>query len=74
MKTLTQIGNRYVLVHGEAKRSFKDAHELCNHINRFNLKLEIKGLDKLPKYFQSLIGYNEPILLDAHIAQFMLQL
>jgi len=60
MKTLITIGNRYVLQHGEAKRSFKDAHDLCNHINRFNLKGEISGLNQLPDYFKGLIGYSEP--------------
>ena len=74
MKTLTQIGNRYVLTDGENKKSFKDAHDLCNHINRFNLKLQIKGLHALPKYFQNLIGYSEPILLDAHVFQLTLMI
>jgi len=72
MKTLTQIGNRYVLIDSEAKKSFKDAHELCDHINRFGLKLQIKGLHTLPKYFQDLIGYSEPLLLAAHIFQLSL--
>lgn len=74
MKTLTQIGNRYVLIDGESKKSFKDAHDLCNHINRFNIKLQIKGLHTLPKYFQNLIGYSEPVLLDAHVFQLSLLL
>lgn len=74
MKTLTKIGNRYVLIDGEVKKTFADAHELCNHINRFGLKLKIKGLNMLPDYFQKLIGYSEPILLDAHVFQLTLML
>jgi hypothetical protein len=72
MKTLTQIGNRYVLIDGETKKPFKDAHDLCNHINSFNLKLEIKGLQILPKYFQERIGYVAPVLLNAHVFQLTL--
>ena len=74
MRTLTQIGSRYVLIDGENKKPFKDAHDLCNHINRFNLKMQIKGLDKLPKYFQKLIGYSEPSLLDSHLFQLTLMI
>jgi hypothetical protein len=68
MKTLTQIGNRYVLIDGETKKPFKDAHDLCNHINSF----KIKGLQILPKYFQERIGYVAPVLLNAHVFQLTL--
>lgn len=74
MLELIQIGNRWALTNGTSKKNFKDAHELCREINRLNLKLKVKGLHQLPKYFQGLIGYQEPILHEAHVAQLMLSL
>ena len=74
MYELTQNGTCWVLSNGTSKRNFKDAHALCREINRANLKCKVKGLHLLPTYFQGIIGYQAPIVHEAHVAQLLLPL
>lgn len=60
MKILQLIGHKPSLKCTEtgSRKSFKDMHELCNHINRQEKIGNISGLQQLPDFFQEMIGYK----------------
>jgi hypothetical protein len=60
MKILQFIGHKPTLkcTQTHARKSFKDMHELCQHIKRHEQISNISGLQQLPGFFQELIGYT----------------
>lgn len=60
MNKLEQIGNKSRLTMGDGgtRISFDNAERVIAHINRYDLVKEVQGIECLPPYHQSLLGYG----------------